>query len=178
MSQESSSTLMGSSQVSTRPCFSNRWITARDTSAFFIKSANGSGPRVAVRTSRIFPSAAFAPASSLAGFHATIFCVRVLRRCTISRAARWPRRTNLSAAASPPGIRRTAAELIVLLFSSVPSNRRRKSSSALSTSVLSTLAVSPCKYARPASASQYSRSWRSSISGGSIARNVSPIGAR
>ena len=48
---------------------------------------------------------ALAGGASFARFHATIFCVRVLRRRVVSRAARWSRRTNFSAAVAPPGMR-------------------------------------------------------------------------
>ena len=134
VSQGSSPVVSGSSQIS-EPSFLGEPLDDRARSlCLFHEQAHRHRP---VRRRKKFADALFADARGVFGacracppkrihriggacppkqvhrvgwFHATIFCVRIFRLRSTSRAPRYPRRTSFSSDASPPSLRRVRAD--------------------------------------------------------------------
>ena len=170
------------------PVFSRRCTAARDAFAFASSNGSGSG---APRGGEHFADSGFGFAGSDAGFRATIrgavssggfgfqatiFCVRVFRglhnfaRRQIAAANEF---FGGGFASGPYGAR--APAVADCRFSKW---RSKSTFGILECRSISLVAATSCRCARPESVSEYSRSWRSSISGGSMARKASPTGAR
>ena len=153
---------------------------ARDAGLFDQEIHRQRSARVRVSNSRIFFSASVPAmtdsAAATPGFQATIFCVRVLRCCTTSRAS------QIAAADKLFGDRVPALDTAQCTRASADRRNFRSGAGACARRFrcrsIPALAARSWRCARPASVSEYSRSCRSSISGGSMARKVSPMGAR